>query len=330
MASPVTVQYMRDWGKHAHGSPLYATLVDVVSADAELMRVINRIEHQLPPNLLFAAVQYLLMEGADDDLSRFYPSLTTDPDPPEGVGPHFRRFVLEHEEQIVEIGNTRYTQTNECRRCIALLPMVMMAPFDSFHLVDIGASAGLNLAVDRYGYRYDVAQWHTDASLVLEAEWRGAPVALREVEVVGRTGLDLNPLDPYDVSARRWLDALIWPEHHERRARLRSALELVSTLEMEMVGGDATATLPVCLDNLAPGVPVVMMSSFTLAQFSPAQRDRLETVLSDARAHRPVHSISMEALEKSDDWAQLVVDDGSGTRIVGQAHPHGEWVEIYP
>lgn len=330
MASPITAQYMRDWGKHAHGSPLYATLVDVVSADAELMRVINRIEHQLPPNLLFAAVQYLLMEDADDDLSRFYPSLATDADPPEGVGPHFRRFVLEHEEQIVEMGNTRYTQTNECRRCIALLPMVMMAPFDSFHLVDIGASAGLNLAVDRYGYRYDVAQWHTDASLVLEAEWRGAPVALREVEVVGRTGLDLNPLDPYDVSARRWLDALIWPEHHERRARLRSALELVSTLEMEMVAGDATDTLPVCLDNLAPGVPVVIMSSFTLGQFSQAQRHRLEAVVSDARADRPVHTISMEAIEKSDDWAQLVVDGGSGSRTVGQAHPHGEWVEIYP
>ncbi len=329
MASPVTPQYMRDWGKHAHGSPLYATLVDVVSGDAELMRVINRIEHQLPPNLLFAAVQYLLMEDADDDLSRFYPSLAMDADPPEEVGPHFRRFVLEHEEAIVEIGNTRYTQTNECRRCIALLPMVLMAPFDSFHLVDIGASAGLNLAIDHYGYRYDVVHWHTDARLVLEAEWRGAPVALHEIEVVGRTGLDLSPIDPSDEGARRWLDALIWPEHHERRARLRSALELVSTLDIEVVAGDATDTLPGCLDALAPGVPVIIMSSFTLGQFSPAQRDHLEAVVTDARAHRPVHRISMDALDKSDDWAQLVVDDGSGPRTVGQAHPHGEWVEIY-
>jgi hypothetical protein len=37
----------------------------------------------------------------------------------------------------------------------------------------------------------------------------------------------------------------------------------------------------------------------------------------------------MDILEKTDDWAQLMVDDGSGARIVGQAHPHGEWVEIY-
>ncbi len=330
MASPVTPQYMRDWGKHAHGSPLYSALVDVVSGDAELMRVINRIEHQLPPNLLFAAVQYLLMEDADDDLSRFYPSLATDADPPDDVGPHFRRFVLEHEEQIVEIGNTHYTQTNECRRCIALLPMVLLAPFDSFHLVDIGASAGLNLAIDRYGYRYDVAQWHTDASLILEAEWRGAPVALREVEVVGRTGLDLNPLDPSDVNARRWLDALIWPEHHERRARLRSALELVASLDIEMIAGDALETLPVALDRLPAGAPAVVMSSFTLNQFDTAQRDRFDSIVSRARSARPVHRVSMgEGLDDGDDWARLVVDDGSGPRTVGQAHPHGEWVEIY-
>src|SRR5262245_9480312 len=159
MAPLVTADYMRDWGKHAHGSPLYAALVDVVAEDPELMRMINRIEHRPPPNLLFAAVQYLLMEAADDYLARFYPALVTDLESPDHVGPPFRRFDLEHEEEIVEIGNSRYTQTNECRRCVSLLPMVMMAPFDTFHLVDVGASAGLNLALDRYGYRYDAIQW---------------------------------------------------------------------------------------------------------------------------------------------------------------------------
>jgi hypothetical protein len=308
---------------------LYAALVDVVAEDPELMRVINRIEHRPPPNLLFAAVQYLLMEDADDDLADFYPSLVTGPESPEGVGPPFRRFVLEHEEEIVDIGNSRYTQTNECRRCVSLLPMVMMAPFGTFHLVDVGASAGLNLALDRYGYRYDATEWNPEAELVLEAEWRGQPMDFHEIEVMGRTGLDLNPIDPTDVAARRWLDALIWPEHHERRARLRSALELVSTLDIEMIPGDATDTLPRFLSTLTPGVPAVIMSSFTLGQFDQAQRDVLEQVVSDARADRPVHRISMDVIDKTDDWAQLLVDDGSGLRNVGQAHPHGEWVEIW-
>jgi hypothetical protein len=329
MTSPVTAEYMRDWGKHTHGSPLYAALVEVVADDPELMRVINRIEHLPPPNLLFAGVQYLLMEDDDDPLAKFYPSLVPDPETPEGVGPSFRRFVLEHEERLVEIGNTRFTQTNECRRCVSLLPMVMMAPFETFHLIDVGASAGLNLAIDRYGYRYDGVQWNDEAELVLEADWRGEPVEFHEIEILGRTGLDLDPIDPSDESACRWLDALIWPEHVERRARLRSALKLVSTLDIEMVAGDATDTLPRCLEALPSGDPVIIMSSFTLGQFDQPQRELLEGIVSAARSDRPVHRISMDILEKTDDWAQLMVDDGSGARIVGQAHPHGEWVEIY-
>jgi hypothetical protein len=303
--------------------------VEVVADDPELMRVINRIEHLPPPNLLFAAVHYLLMEDPGDDLARFYPSIVSDAEPPMKVGPTFRRFVMEYEERIVEIGNTRYTQTNECRRCVSLLPMVMLAPFETFHLIDVGASAGLNLALDRYGYRYDGQHWHPEADLVLEAEWRGEALSFHEIEVLGRIGLDLNPLDPADESARRWLDALIWPEHEERRARLRSALQLVSTLELKMVAGDATETLPRILDGLPSGAPVIIMSSFTLGQFDQPQRELLEGIVSEARTHRPVHRVSMDILEKSDDWAQLVVDDGAGARTVGQAHPHGEWVEIY-
>ena len=61
----------------------------------------------------------------------------------------------------------------------------------------------------------------------------------------------------------------------------------------------------------------------------PAQRDALEGVVSAAREARQVYRISMDVLEKSEDWARLVVDDGSGPRTVGQAHPHGEWLEIY-
>jgi hypothetical protein len=328
-APPVTAEYMRDWGKHTHGSPLYAELVEVVAEDPELLRVMNRIGHLPPPNLMFGAVQYMLMGGEDGDLAAHYLSIVGDPAPPDGVGPKFRSFVLAHEEEIVEMGNTRYTQTNECRRCVALLPMVAMAEFRAFHLIDVGASAGLNLGLDRYGYRYDDEEWHPDAEPLLEAESRGVAPELVEIEVLSRTGLDVNPLDPADESARRWLDALIWPEHVERRERLRSALDMVASLDIDMIAGDALETLPTALDRLPAGEPVVVMSSFTLNQFDAAQRDDLDSIVSVARAARPVHRVSMEVLDKVDDWARLIVDDGNGASTVGQAHPHGEWIELY-
>lgn len=326
---PVTAEYMRDWGKHTHGSPLYAELVEVVAEDPELLRVMNRIGHLPPPNLMFGAVQYLLMDGEDPGLARHYLSMVEDPLPPHGVGPKFRGFVLAHEEEIVEMGNTRYTQTNECRRCVALLPMVMMAAFRVFHLIDVGTSAGLNLGLDRYGYTFNDEE-QRPGSPMLDAESKGVDPTFADIEVLSRTGLDLNPLDPADHSARRWLDALIWPEHLERRARLRSALEMVSNLDIEMISGNALETLSEVLDRLPAGEPAVVMSSFALNQFDAAERDRLESIVSTARTARPVHRVSMgEALDKADDWARLVVDDGSGTTVVGQAHPHGEWIELY-
>ena len=327
--APVTPEYMRNWGKHTHGSPLYAELVEVVANDPELLRVMNRVEHRPPPNLVFAGVQFLLMDGADAELARFYRSMVADPLPPEGVGPIFRRFVLEHEDQIVEIGSTRYTQTNEVRRSVALLPMLMMAPFERFHLIDVGTSAGLNLGLDRYHYRYDGQEWGPASPVRLTAESRGAPLHLHDIEVVSRTGLDLNPLDPGDEATRRWLDALIWPEREDRRERLRQGLEVVSGMPIESVAGDALDTLPKILDDLPEGEPAVIMNSFAFAQLTPEGRSTIDEISDRARARRPVHRVLMEVFDDGDDWARLVVDDGSGPRKVGQAHPHGEWIELF-
>ena len=49
----------------------------------------NQIEHEPPPNVLLAGVQYLLMDTPDTDLSAFYPNLTDSPSPIHGVDRHF-------------------------------------------------------------------------------------------------------------------------------------------------------------------------------------------------------------------------------------------------
>jgi hypothetical protein len=325
----VTAEYLRNWVRHLPGSALYVHLVDELAADRDLLRVLNRIEHRPPPNLLFAAVQYLLMAGAGPELARFYPSVVEDPDPPDRAGPVFKAFVLEHEEQIVDMGNSRYTQTNECRRCVALLPMAMLAPFSRFHLVDIGTSAGLNLAMDRYHYRWDALEWGPSSSVILEAGTRGSPPTLHEFEVLSRTGLDLLPIDASDVEARRWLDALILPELAERRQRLRLALELISRLDIELVEGDVLDTLPSVLDSLPGDEPAIVMNSFALPQLSPEGREEVERIAAAARAGREIFRISMEVINVADDAPRLVVDDGSGPIQVGQAHPHGEWTDLF-
>lgn len=326
---PVTAEYMRDWARHTHGSPLYAELCEVVARSSEMLRVVSRIENPPPPNVFFAAVHYLLMKGEDAQLARFYPSLVDDPSPPEHVGESFRQFVLAHEEPIVELGRTRFTQTNECRRCAALLPAIWATGFSRFHLIDVGASAGLNLLVDRYRYRWDGVEWGPDSPVLLETESRGSPPVPADIEVLSRTGLDLNPIDADDPDDRLWLEALVWPEHDERRQRLQTALGMASNVPIDMVAGSALDTLGPMLDELPAGDPAVVMNSFTLNQFTPEGRDRFAGIVARAREERAVARVFFEHMRPEDAWHTIGIDTGSGQNVLGEGHPHGEWVEFY-
>src|SRR5204863_415514 len=66
-------------------------------------------------------------------------------------------------------------------------------------LLELGPSAGLNLLVDSYGYRYRNGAWgDADAALVLTGEERTpVPADLLAVQLpIGRRrGVDLNPVD---------------------------------------------------------------------------------------------------------------------------------------
>jgi hypothetical protein len=320
---------VRKWAKYAATSPLYLHLSEVIAADGELMRVLNRIEHTPEPNVLLAGVQFLMAREGGGPLGAHYPNFAGGEAPIEGVARPFKAFVLAHEDELVEIGRTRYTQTNECRRCVALLPVIWMTGTGRFHLIDLGTSAGLNLVLDRYHYRWDDITWGDDSCVELTTEMRGVAVEPREIEVLGRTGIDLHPVDPGDQADRQWLEALIWPEHHERRDRLRAALEIASTVDVELVTGDMLELLGPTLDDLPGDEAVVVMHSFTLNQLHPSMRRRVDQIIEERRGRRPIHRISMEALDPEDPAASLGLDVGGGLETVGRAQPHGEWLELY-
>jgi hypothetical protein len=320
---------MREWAIHAHGSPLYVELCEVVARSDDLLRIINRIANRPRPNVLFAAVHYLLMRGLDPALARFYLSLSDQPEPPAQVGETFRDFVIAHETEIVELGRTRYTQTNECRRCVVLLPAIWKSSLSRFHLVDLGTSAGLNLCLDLYHYRWNSIEWGPDSPVALVAELRGAEPIAREIEVLSRTGLDLNPIDPTNADERLWLGALVWPEHHERRKRLDAALDLAGTVDIRFVAGSALDTLDETLEDLPDGEAAVIINSFTLNQFTHDARDEVHRIVNRARQVRPILRVAFEHRTREDRWPKVSIDEGSGEVILGEAHPHGDWVEFY-
>lgn len=293
-----------------------------------LLRVVNRIDHQPRPLMVLAAVHFLLMGGASPELAGYYPSLADDPLPADDIGAPFSRFVRDNEETIVEIGHTRHIQTNECRRCVALLPAIWELGVERFHLVDLGTSAGLNLAMDRYRYRWDDITWGPDSQVALVTESRGDEPKPHAIEVISRTGLDLNPLDITDESERRWLRALIWPESEDRRERLDAAIGVVRSIDTRLVAGSAIETLGPVLDDLGGDTPAVVVNSFVLNQLTDEQRGQLDRVIEGARTRRQVYRVSMEIMEAEEEAARLRIDTGTGWSQVGWAHPHGEWLRL--
>jgi hypothetical protein len=325
---PVSEVYLRAWSRHTHRSPLYQHLINVTLGNPALMSVIQRISKRPPPNVYLAAIHYLLMDGRSPRLSRYYGSIVEDPLPVSDVDEAFTDFVLENRDDIVELANRRFTQTNECRRCVALLPGVMASPFDRFHLVEIGTSAGINLALDHFKYDFEDTEWGPDSPVRLSAEVRGDPPRLRPIDIGQRVGIDLHLIDRNDPSDRRWLEALIWPEHEERRERLRRALDLTSEMEFKMVEGSVLDELAAVLGDLPPGEPAVVMNSFVLIQLDPDQRERVEDIVEEARRTRPIYRVWLEFIDKDDDWARLRVGSGRELVDLGTAHPHGEWIDL--
>jgi hypothetical protein len=178
---------------------------------------------------------------------------------------------------------SRATQTNEAGRCAVLLPVLAALP-QPLALLEVGASAGLCLYPDRYSYRYGDHQIGAGPPVLDCAATGMVPPAARP-EVVWRAGLDLNPLDITDPADLAWLDALIWPEHAHRRARLRAAAALAAAEPPLLVRGDLVDDLPALAAQAPAAATLVVFHTSVLYQVPPSRRELFATVVRTLPGH---------------------------------------------
>jgi hypothetical protein len=110
-------------------------------------------------------------------------------------------------------------------------------------------------------------------------------------EVVWRAGLDLNPLDVTNPADVAWLDALIWPEHTHRRARLQAASAIVATEPPLLIRGDLVDDLP-ALAAQAPTDATLVVFHTSVMYLVPAPRREAFAKVVDGL---PGHWIANEA-----------------------------------
>src|SRR5690242_815230 len=75
-------------------SPLYTRLSLGVADDPAVLALAAEATARPVPNLLFAAVHYLLLRDPAQPLAAFYPSLTPEPDTTGDPYPAFHAFCL--------------------------------------------------------------------------------------------------------------------------------------------------------------------------------------------------------------------------------------------
>jgi len=325
--------------------PLYAILSSSVARDREILALaaFTRLG-QAPTVLLFYTVHYLLLRGEKHSLTEFYISMTDQPAPPENAPQVFADFCREHSEEIKRLLSTRLVQTNEVLRSALLLPAIVLAAEKAggapLALVGLGASAGLNLFFDRYGYDYGNSLRCGDLSspLQLSCKLRGSlrpPIPTVMPKIASRIGIDLNPLDVRNHDEYLWLFAQIWPENSfkSRAERLRLAVELVRQSPQRLITGDVVEVLREVIAEVPQDQVICLLHSFFFYELPKDRKEMLNANISRCAAKRPILSVGLEW--GSDDLTlaaglELVCYKQNGNKEIARlakCHDHGEWME---
>lgn len=224
-------------------------------------------------------------------------------------------------------------QTNEVGRAAVLMSGLLVVA-DRFRLplrlYELGASAGLNLLLDRYGHDLGgLRAGDADAGVQLRPDWRGPPPPAARVTVVGRRGTDLNPARLPGEAAR--LLAYVWPDQPERLGRLEAALAIAAADPPQVDRAGAADWLEAQLAPASePGVARVVLHSVAFQYFDAESQQRvtahIEAAGEGASAAAPLAWLRYEQEAGAGKPSLRLRTWPGGETLLAWAHPHGRSV----
>lgn len=295
-------------------SPLYSALWEHLQTDAELLALMELIEKDQPlPITFFTAVNYLVLGEPQDPLAQFYPYLQQEHTRAATEAyPFFRAFVLAHREVLQALLPTARLQTNEVTRCSNLLPAFLLAyqrgGSQVLNMIEIGASSGLNLLWNSYGYQYRCGNMAED----LLVNDRQSPVQVQceltteqafplssstALPPVARCqGIELCPRDIHNEQDMRWVRAAIWPEELARHYTLDTAITFARRNPPLVHTGDACHLLPRLLADIPLTQTAVVWHSYAVNQGPIEVKERLHVQMAEASHRMPIYRIALEVV----------------------------------
>ena len=329
-------------------------------------------------NLLAAGLHYEVLKGSDEvsELATYYPSVGGDASAnlyrggAKGSKAVSQRFVQALHSAIIARHKTlesfiqaNTVQTNETGRGISWLLPSCLARWKAVHLVDLGASAGLNLIAEQRAFQL-VDSNGDSAPLKLGygnprqfvVRTSGGSRKLMTLDcappvILDRTGCDVHPFQLESTSAELILASFIWADQTERLKRLREGISSFHQVQRSEVPVRLfTISLP---DDLVAFLdqqqrklqePLVIYNTY-IKIYLPDKGAELHDRISEwaARQSGPIVWIQWEppnclSIESDNEpelgWLAWTADiwhnDSHHHFQLGWVHPHGQQVQWLP
>lgn len=319
------------------GSPLYAGLLERAAADVEaggpVLAVLRGHEGDPGPSALalrlLGAVHRLVLEGRLPELASLYGDGDAN-----SAWPVFAAALADHTAEVrALLGRT--VQTNEVARGAALLPgflAIAGATGLPLRLLEVGASAGLNLRWDRYRYRAEGFEWGPeDSPLEIELELRGPAPSGSIPAIAERRGCDPAPLDPASGEGRLTLLSYLWPGQPARVERLLAATAIASSTPAMLERAGAAEWIAARLAEPTPGLATVVFHSIVMQYLGEEERRRFAALLVAAGERAtPQAPLAWLRMEPEGELAgvRLATWPGGEDRLIARAGYHGTPVEV--
>lgn len=322
------------------GSPLYAGLLEHAAADVEDAGPTWEIlrGHEDDPRFsvlglrLLGGANRLALSGREPALAKAY----GDGIDASQAWERLRDVLRRNASQLRDLLDLP-VQTNEVARCAALIFGFLNVATETrlpLRLLEVGASAGLNLRWDRYRYESSGFSWGpTHSPVKLEFELLGGLAASfpPTVEVHSRRGCDTAPIDAATVEGRLTLLTYVWPDQVERIARMQAALEIAAEQPVKIDREAAAPWTRRMLAERSPGQATVIYHSIVSQYLSDEERAMLFEGIREAgdraTADAPLAWVRMEPV---DDRAnlELTLWPGGEDRHLARVGYHGSPVEL--
>ena len=240
---------------------------------------------------------------------------------------------IDHADNILRFIDSP-PQTNEIARSAILAGgFLAVAARTSLPLaiLEIGASAGLNLNWDQFGYDLGgMVLGRMDARPRLAPCWEGPPPPNVDVVVAERAGCDRAPIDLGSDDEVQRLRAYIWPDQLHRMERLDQALQMAGSKPIAIDRADAADWTASRLSTVRNGLATVLFHSIVWQYIPKDRQRRLERLITHAgrtaTSNAPFAWLRMEPETAKAAGLHLTIWPEGRTHHLADVDYHGRWV----